>query len=301
MNNQKDNTKKEQENKAIRTMSTTKVHNYYNVFDHDEYVALAQRSQKIVTAIYMLTDFLESGDAVRNTLRNESTLAMRDLFSLVHAPKTERMRLLSKTVNTLFAVHSYLDVIYNSGFVSDMNYKVVGNEVQKLQSDVHTCIENNTTQKTEQNRNHIISDFSFSDSFFETEKRHISTAQEPTQTQNVEESVKDNIAEESDNKKTSTESPVFVEKKSFAETILEKKSQQAVKQKKTPKRNSAKDERKDNILKILRQKRNASINDICALFKDCSSKTIQRDLSDLIDEGLVVKKGSRRWSTYNLT
>lgn len=113
--------------------------------------------------------------------------------------------------------------------------------------------------------------------------------------------------------------PIFVEKvapllrreMSFP-TTLDRNKKKALSQKTKPvsqstnqtditlKGNETKSARKENILKILRQKKDASISDIDSLFKDCSTKTIQRDLVELIDEGRVVKTGSRRWSLYNL-
>ena len=54
------------------------------------------------------------------------------------------------------------------------------------------------------------------------------------------------------------------------------------------------------ILDHLRKHRNASIKDIAATVRGCSEKTIQRDLNDLIRQGLVRRVGSRRWSTYEL-
>lgn len=58
--------------------------------------------------------------------------------------------------------------------------------------------------------------------------------------------------------------------------------------------------RKDQILKIIRDKGEVSIKDISKDFADCSEKTIQRDINALVEEGKVRKEGDRRWSRYSL-
>lgn len=65
------------------------------------------------------------------------------------------------------------------------------------------------------------------------------------------------------------------------------------------KRTNIKD-RRDAVLSVIKDKRKASIRDISTLIRGVSEKTIQRELSVLINEGIVLKMGERRWSTYSL-
>lgn len=59
-------------------------------------------------------------------------------------------------------------------------------------------------------------------------------------------------------------------------------------------------DRRDGILSVIKEKRNANIKDISTLIRGISEKTIQRELSVLITEGVVKKQGERRWSTYSM-
>ncbi len=60
-------------------------------------------------------------------------------------------------------------------------------------------------------------------------------------------------------------------------------------------------DREEAILTILKNKGVASIKDISLVIRGVSEKTVQRELISLIDKGLVIKKGERRWSTYSLS
>lgn len=58
--------------------------------------------------------------------------------------------------------------------------------------------------------------------------------------------------------------------------------------------------RRDRILEVIRDKQNATIKDISEVVTDCSEKTIQRELIELIKDGTIVREGERRWSKYKL-
>lgn len=58
--------------------------------------------------------------------------------------------------------------------------------------------------------------------------------------------------------------------------------------------------RREGILSVLRTKGPSYIKDISLIVRDVSEKTIQRELAALVSEGVVVKKGDRRWTTYEL-
>jgi len=58
--------------------------------------------------------------------------------------------------------------------------------------------------------------------------------------------------------------------------------------------------RQNIILGLLKKKKDLSIKDIAQTIRDCSEKTIQRELISLIDSGIIKKIGERRWSKYSL-
>jgi len=58
--------------------------------------------------------------------------------------------------------------------------------------------------------------------------------------------------------------------------------------------------RRAPILSVIKDKQNASIKDISTRIRGISEKTIQRELQALVGQGIIVKRGERRWSTYSL-
>lgn len=61
-----------------------------------------------------------------------------------------------------------------------------------------------------------------------------------------------------------------------------------------------KDGRRNRIIDLLKTKSDLTIKDFARVIADCSEKTIQRELIDLVEKGIVKKEGERRWSKYSL-
>lgn len=60
-------------------------------------------------------------------------------------------------------------------------------------------------------------------------------------------------------------------------------------------------DRSERIKTVLEAKPEATIKDIAEIITDVSEKTIQRELSSLIEKGQVIRQGERRWSKYSIT
>lgn len=58
--------------------------------------------------------------------------------------------------------------------------------------------------------------------------------------------------------------------------------------------------RQKRILEYIQQVQHAKISDFYSVFNGISSKTIQRDLQDLVSKDILKKEGEKRWTTYSL-
>ena len=59
-------------------------------------------------------------------------------------------------------------------------------------------------------------------------------------------------------------------------------------------------ERQGQIINMVRNRGVVSINDIAEHFPILSRKTLQRDLSELIDQGKIIRSGDKRWALYRV-
>ena len=62
--------------------------------------------------------------------------------------------------------------------------------------------------------------------------------------------------------------------------------------------NSTSDSRRKDILSLFLNKDKISIKDAVSVVPNVSEKTIQRELISMVEAGLLIKEGDRRWSTY---
>lgn len=58
--------------------------------------------------------------------------------------------------------------------------------------------------------------------------------------------------------------------------------------------------RQNIILGLIKKKKEVTIKDIAEVIKDCSEKTIQRELISFMATGIIKRTGERRWSKYSL-
>ena len=58
------------------------------------------------------------------------------------------------------------------------------------------------------------------------------------------------------------------------------------------------DNRRQIILSLFDIKDKINVKDASAAIQGCSEKTIQRELTAMVDEGVLFKEGERRWSVY---
>jgi len=61
-----------------------------------------------------------------------------------------------------------------------------------------------------------------------------------------------------------------------------------------------KSNRQTVIITLLKKGDELGIKDFTSGIKDCSEKTIQRELASLVSKGLIKKQGEKRWSKYSL-
>jgi DNA-binding HxlR family transcriptional regulator len=210
---------------------------------------IIQKSQKIVSALYLITDFIKDSDAIKWEIREEGMILVSNSIMLNATFPVDREHAMSLFLNTAEKIISYLTIASLSSLISSMNASIITHELQSL---VHFI-------QKENKPNHPPG-YILSDSFFTTDSEAI------------------------DNQKVD---------KGHSE--LSRTNDQN-----RPK-NESKTYRRNEILNLLKTRSNLTVKDFSKIIKDCSEKTIQRELIDLVEKGLVKRFGERRWSTYSLS
>lgn len=84
-----------------------------------------------------------------------------------------------------------------------------------------------------------------------------------------------------------------------ARSVAARPQPQAATKEAVPAKGHLKD-RREAILSFISTKQESNIKDISRMVRGVSEKTVQRELAALVSEGVLAKKGERRWSTYSI-
>lgn len=218
--------------------------------------SIIQKIQKIVSALYLVTDHIKDSDAIKWEIREESVALVSSAMLINSAYSLDQNHARSLLKASADKIISLINVCSNISLISRANASII---IAELESQSRLLLKDGSE--------HALPGYILSESFFSTDG-----------------DVKDTNGQSSKiletDKSTNGTSPTQI---SSTRTIVEK---QII--------------RKDRILAILKQNSNLTIKDFTNVIKDCSEKTIQRELIALVKSGVVKRIGERRWSTYSL-
>jgi len=234
-----------------------------------------KKTEKLVTALYMVTDCMETDDSLKSKLRQLGVELLSDMYKLSIISPMDKHTHISTSLARVYEILSFIEISNTIGFVSDMNTMILKKEFKILISELES---------------HLSQDKHFT--FTLNEKMFEEEIKEANQSEINKPSATSNHLEQTD-KKTSLGTVSFTNKKinsitSEHKTHLSHKDNILGKQ-----------ERVNKILSLIKDKREVSIKDISTAFS-CSEKTVQREVNDLIYKGQIKKTGSKRWSRYSL-
>jgi uncharacterized secreted protein with C-terminal beta-propeller domain len=204
-------------------------------------------------------------------------------------------------VSRINEIISFVEIAFIIGFVSEMNTNILKNEFNTLRSELLKFQEKNQTNGP--------GNPAFASSpvtHFSINKESLSvplpTYEEPQSLpkpfwSNDLDNVPDKIEEPKGQLKDNNQHMSFTKKlemlsfKSKLNSVNSPKTKSFTKEEKS--------DRKTKIVQLIKDKREVSIKDISSFFTDCSEKTIQRELNDLVLNGQIRKSGEKRWSRYH--
>jgi len=241
---------------------------------------IIKKTEKLCAALYILTDFLGQLDPLARTIREHSLALVSLSFSFSESSRGNGPY--AEFEKELRILKSLLSVAALSRLVSEMNKHILEQEMDIMLNYISHSAEG---------RGMMLSSSFFAegrgagweDGLAASKERHPSDvlntgARQPMPVLIKDTDVKDNMSY----------------KKVQKERLYEKNN--------LPSELHSRTNRQDEILAVFKKNKKAemSIKDISGTVTGCSEKTIQRELLDLVQKGVLKKEGERRWSRYSL-
>lgn len=246
------------------------------------FMSVSKKAEKITTALYMLTDLIKDGDPMRQKVRETSIVILSDTRGLSYAVTGDLYFHLGRVIAKSWELVSLIEVCAAVGFVSDMNYNILKNALVEFIGDLRNRqrIEGFTNIQDLKIVTGEAGNFKLKSDFFKLDEEDIKTIREETR----EEDSKGHLSRTMSDRKMS----FIPEPKESQSKIIRHESR------------SKGAEREEQILKLIQEKKDISINDIVSYFSNYTPKTVQRDLMSLIQAGKIKRTGERRWSRYSI-
>lgn len=224
------------------------------------FVFAFKKTEKLASAVYMITNLFSDNEPMKWTLRKK----VSDMLSFMLGYKDIKDSSLSdfsyNAKTRVLELVSMLEVSFRAGLISQMNYSIIKHEFSNL-ADVFSIPSAPTKEASFD---------AISKNFFDV----VDTRSRITDNHSRSEHVT-GVSQVSYN-------PVK-DKDVVLDTGVFKRSN-----------------RQNIILGLLKKKKELTIKDIALVIKDCSEKTIQRELISFIEAGVLKRTGERRWSKYSL-
>ncbi len=239
-----------------------------------KYEYICKKAERISSAIYLITEHIKDTDPLKSLARNKAMAIIFSASSFNYTSFTEGDLALSKIKATLWETKSIAGVAYNVGLISEANYLILSQGIRDLLMEVN----NFYYGKSE---NHVSEDF-----FSVPKTVNLISKPEPL------------------NRMASldtAEQKMKVYKRQSLMQGTARASQQGDSIKDNKIHSSSSDKKKgrrDSVINVLNKSQGIDIKGFSLAISDCSEKTIQRELTLMLNEGLIRKEGERRWSRY---
>lgn len=262
---------------------------------------ILKKTEKLVTAVYLITDFLNSNEPLKWEIRSKVVRLMSFVSTVANqsslgssGSSTDGVPF-NRAVGAITDLIALLELAVSLRFISEMNFSILRDEF----ASVRGLIEGR------ERSNNPIADVSFSQGFFAAGEKpqilpHSASRAVPRPAAKEAHLSADQPAMPAHAGHATASSP---SEQSVLDAPADKEypgKEHRIYQVDSMTRRGEKNLRKEAILKFLRSRSGVSIKDIAGVIPNCSEKTVQRELSELIDAGVVERAGERRWSVYSL-
>lgn len=263
-------------------------------------VLIAKKSEKLVTAVYLVSDLIQDTEPIKSSLRRLSVTLLSSMNTLTQPEVKDRMIEYKMSLKIVTEIISLLHVARTMGIVSHMNGSLLIDGFRSLQR----ILESKQSVLTEEmltieNENLLNTHEIFSASIQVSSYDALTPL---SLARNTEE-----YPREKDKQMGVLSRDMFYKGKTRYEKDkvdeISNKGQNI--QMRTAHHvtsfQNRKSSRREQILLLFVEGVDVSIKDIASRIKGCSEKTIQRELNALVYDNAIVRIGEKRWSRYLLS
>jgi len=242
------------------------------------------KTNKLVTALYMVTDVMDKDEPLRNKLRSLGAGIISDIY-LLQTPIASNV--LTPLDSKISEVLSFLDIASTVGMISAMNCNILKKEFTELQKSILESKQNSSL--AEFLREELPSPKQYK--FF---SEH---SQSPEQT---------NVGHKGMSIGVQRGSTLMKALSDKTSSLSNTKTTDNANSKTAPANNFniLKKQRREEITNIVKDKKEVTITDIKTnargVLVACGEKTLQRELVSMVKDGLLYRTGEKRWSRYSL-
>jgi hypothetical protein len=242
------------------------------IFSGDPYgLFVFKKTEKIVTAIYMLTTLLSDKEPMRYKLRDVATRMLETGLAMSERVWGEDI-FHKNLINACCETTLLFDIALKTKMISPMNHQIINSEVEKFSNFLVTSSSTYSSAKVAFEPTMFDGNYNFApEQGYKTLMDQINRG---------ENNLPENYKGQKDNMKNDV-----------LKQMSERKSEKIVKDK---------GNRQEIIIAMLKGGLKLTIKDFAKNIKNCSEKTIQRELIALLSKGVLKKEGERRWSKYFL-
>lgn len=279
---------KDNKSKQLQTAQRQNGDNQMTFVKDTNFNYLLSKTEKICTALYMVSDLLEDKEPIKFGIKDSSIKMLTNVCNIVFSKNLYSDANIAGM--SILEARSLLNLIYRSGNMSEMNYGVIVQEIDNILDLLSEIKEANSINSTD-------SEIPLVDpGFFAVDPVRQETID---QDQIIKERL-DNIKDIYKGHKGQANRNVLYNNYSKFSSRTSDNSQMLGTSISTTKRqlNKGNSDRREKIVTLIKKNKKVSIKDIAAEIPDISEKTLQRELLSMVKEGLVKKEGERRWSQY---
>lgn len=239
-------------------------------FSAEDYlIYIFKKTEKITAALYLVSGLLKDEEPIKWELRDRGIDLLSSSFSASNSLPGDKNAVIQSLFTAALETLSLLNVAKISNLISDMNHRLLVHEID----NVISLLRDRLIESAE-NAGYILSE-----SFFKTPDLFSSGFRVGNKT-----AIQKGLGYDSGHRHSYQDLDQAKEGISKGHDVG----------------NEKKIQRQNVIVSVLRSRSNLTIKDFSKVIKDCSEKTIQRELIELVNKGVVKKEGERRWSRYSL-